>query len=96
MTFSDISLLPEELRILRSLKRSGTRSLTEKEQADSGALLARYYFIQSEQGLYSITKEGRRYLRFRREDSFRHRWPVYLAIASFLLSVVSLAISLSS
>lgn len=83
MTFSDISLLPEELRILRKLKRGKIKNLTEQEQADSGSLLSRYFFIQAQHyGTYSITKEGRRNLAFHREDAFRHRWPVYLSIAS--------------
>ena len=89
MTFADISLLPEEPRLLRSLKRHGPRALTDRELAHSNELLLRFHFIQPEHGAYSITKEGRRYLRFCWEDAFRHRWPVYLAIASFVLSVIS-------
>lgn len=94
MTFADISLLPEELRLLKSLKRHDPRALTEQELAYSNSLLLRFHFIQPEHGTYSITKDGLRYLRFCREDAFRHRWPVYLSIASFIVSVVSLAISL--
>lgn len=94
MTFADISLLPEELQLLKALKRHGPRALTEQELAYSNSLLTRFHFIQSEHGALSISKEGLRYLRFRREDAFRHRWPVYLSIASFIVSVVSLAISL--
>lgn len=96
MTFSDIALLSEELRILRSLKRHGARALTKKEQDYTGALLTRYHFIQSEQDLYSITKEGRRYLNFYSEDNFRHRWPVYLAIVSAVFSGISLLIAVKS
>lgn len=93
MTFSDISLLPEEFRILRSLKRRGPRTLTEEEKGDAGALLAQYHFIQRENGMYSITKTGRRYLVFSFEDAFRHRWPVYLSIVAVSLSLISLVVS---
>lgn len=96
MTFMDISLLREELRLLKSLRRNGPRKLTEQEQACARALLVRFHFIQPENDGYKITKEGRRYLNFLREDAFRHRWPVYLAISSFVLSLISLLVSLLS
>lgn len=97
MTFSDIALLPEELRILRRLNHGKAQKLTAQELKDAGPLINRFYFIEAQQGgMFIISKEGRRYLVFHREDAFRHRWPVYLSIASAFVAVFSLLVSLAS
>ena len=95
MSFTEIELLPEELHLLRELLKSGPRKISASEQEPARSLRMKYKFIQiDEAGKYFATKDGRRYLQFRREDRFRHRWPVYLAIASFIISLISLSFSI--
>ena len=95
MDFSKISLLPEELRLLKSLVRKGPRQLVPEELKWAEGLHLKYHLIQPEEhDCYSAKKDGRRYLLWLKDDRFRHRKPVYISLASLVVSLLSLVVSL--
>ena len=97
MDFSKISLLPEELQLLKSLVKKGPCRPTPEEQEWAQSLQLKYRLIQPEvNGCYSARKDGRRYLYWLKDDRFRHRKPIYIASASLVISLLSLIISLVS
>lgn len=97
MDFSKIHLLPEELRLLKSLAKKGSRQPTPEELEWAKSLHMKYQLIQPEvNGCYSAKKDGRRYLLWLKDDRFRHRKPVYIASASLAISLLSLIVSLFS
>lgn len=95
--FSKVTLFPEELRMLKKLSKGGTVKREDVNGAALRSLGNQYGFVQlCEDELYRITINGKRFLAFRREDRFRHRWPVYLSTAAFVVSLGSIVLSLIS
>lgn len=91
-SFDQIVLLPKELKILKKLKNGKPHDFGEIEFHS----LFTNHLIEPTRNGYEvrISTTGSRYLIWRREDIFRHRWPVYLSIAAFVVSLVSLAVSI--
>lgn len=98
--FSKIELHPEQLKFLKTLGRRGAQA---PGRLDIGDLFASGLVLPSarcrderELKELAISAKGKLYLRWRSEDRFRHRWPVYLSIASFAVSLCSLALSIAA
>ncbi len=97
MKFESLALLPEELRLLRRLKMFGPQPIDESHvrQLLVWGLIEDVPHSQADGSLrFKISKSGQRYLIWRREDNFRHRWPVYLAILALIVSAIALITSL--
>lgn len=90
--FNEIVLLPEELKVLKKLKNGRPHDFGKLE---SHSLFFNCLIAPTGKGYeVKITNQGRRYLIWMREDVFRHRWPVYLSIAAFVVSLISLVVSI--
>lgn len=89
--FSKITLLSDELRLLRHGKRKHGVQQSPQNQEIIQGLYEPYKFIELGQDhRWHTTRDGVRFLCFRWEDRFQHRWPVYLSILSLVVSVVAL------
>lgn len=90
-SFDKIVLLPEELKILKRLKNGKPYDFGK---IDSQALFDDQLIEPTRNGYeVRISDAGRRYLVWRHDDIFRNRWPVYIAIASCVVSVISMVLS---
>lgn len=91
MDFTKVTLLPEELRLLKRLARHSPRTLSGTDESIARAISYHFRLIDLS-GTYdfSINDNGLRYLIWRRDDRFRHRWPVYLSVLAILISVAAL------
>lgn len=91
--YTKIVLKPWEIRLLRRLKHHGPQTVKEFDLHSLFLLEVIQPSARCQEDLalreIEITDRGERYLIWRFEDMFRHRWPVYLSIAAFVLSVFS-------
>lgn len=94
MDFSKIELLPEELKLLKSLANHGARALLPNEIAPAKSLQLKFHLIApTDNGQYMALKDGKRFLLWRKDDRFRHRKPVYISWIALAVSCASLVFS---
>lgn len=91
--FTKFQVHKHQVMILRRTKRCGSLL---SDDLDVSALFSDE-LIQPTQRSWGtkekeieLTDKGRLFLQWRWEDAFRHRWPVYLSIAAFVVSVIAL------
>lgn len=96
--FSNLQVHSRQIRLLKSLQRNGAKNAADLDMSDlfEDQLVRPTARCHEQEGLkeIEISDKGELYLKWRSEDRFRHRWPVYLSIGAFIISVLSLAISL--
>lgn len=90
-TFDKIVLLPEELRILKKLKNGKPHDFGD---INFHSLFVNQLIEHTGNGHeVKLKVTGRQYLIWLHEDIFRNRWPVYISIASLVVSLFSLVMS---
>ena len=90
--FSSTQIHAHHVKLLKRLNRSGP---VLPGDADIEALFMDGLIQPTKRSHAShlreveISNKGKLYLQWRKEDMFRHRWPVYLSIAAILVSLAA-------
>lgn len=95
--FSKIELLPEHVRLLKRLNHMNQMEIGKQNIEDlfDSGLICPSKRCRENHNIREIqlTDKGKLYLQWRREDRFRHHWPVYLSIVSIIISIAALITS---
>lgn len=91
MDYSKITLLPEELKMLKRLAKYGPCDLSRNDQKIAMSLVLKFYLAKVEDnGKFNATKDGRRYLCFlkaaQRDLWLRSMWiPILVSVITTLI-----------
>lgn len=95
--FSMLHVHSQQVKLLKKLKHRGPQMSAEMDVSalfDDNLIQPSRRCRDLQIKEITISEKGELYLQWRREDMFRHRWPVYMSIASFVVSLASLALSI--
>lgn len=90
--FSKTQVLAHHVKLLKQLKRHGPQMAGDMDiNALFGDELIRPTRRCRDENVkeIEISDKGNLFLQWRREDMFRHRWPVYLSIAAIIISAAA-------
>lgn len=93
--YTDLKLSPEQIRILKSIKRKGciSRENIEKDKKGKYNFLFKYHLIDysdSSHKYFSLSDKAIMLLRYRNESNLRFYLPIVLSVIAIIISIISL------